>query len=55
MPVSMGENIINDNGTSLNDSGGCVTVLSLGSASNERSESSVFKKSKISFLHFWDF
>jgi len=31
----MGENIINDNGTSLNDSGGCVTVFSLGNASNE--------------------
>jgi hypothetical protein len=51
----MVENIVNDNGTSLNDSAGGVTVFSLGNASNEGYESPVSQKSKMSFLHFWDF
>jgi hypothetical protein len=42
----MVENIVNDNGTSLNDSGGDVPVFSLGNASNEGSESPAVKRAK---------
>jgi hypothetical protein len=48
------KNIVKDNGSSLNDSGGGVTVFPLGNASNEGHERR-FQKSKMNFLHFWDF
>jgi hypothetical protein len=40
----MVENIVDDNGTSLNDSAGDVPVFSLGNASNEGSESPTVKE-----------
>jgi len=50
----MVENIVEDNGTSLNDFGGDVTVFSLGSALDEGAIV-IIQRAHMSFLHFWEY